>query len=691
MTEKLIKTTCQLCYLGCGIDVTLENDRITRVTGSKEHPLNQGLLCAKGRAMIEYQYDPDRILYPMKKVKGNWEQISWEAALDLIKEKIQDIKQNYGPQSVAITTGMPVLLSGTSSVGMMRKFAHAFGSSSLFSVESICFRCRIISYILTLGRFYVADPMHSKLTVVWGHNPENSAPPLTTWISKAQKEGAQLIVVDPRVTNIANRADLHIQPRPGTDCALILGMMNVIINEKLYDQEFVDNWTTGFDKLVEHVQDYPPEKVARITWVPEEKIKQFARQFATAESACILQGTNALDQTSTGLNSSRAVAILQAITGNVDKQGGFVVAPKLHTTPITVKELDQVPLGIDKYSIFYSVFGREFGEGQAMVLPDTILSGEPYPIKALIVSGSNPLMTWPNSRKVKEAFEKIDFLVVMGQVMSETAEIADLFLPAATFLERNELNDYYSTLWAIPHVILRKKVQQRGEAWSDLKFWLELGKKMGYQEDFPWQDEDAFIDHLLEPSGYNLNSLQEEYPEGVNIGEVKYQTYQKKGFKTPSKKVEIYSEFLRELGHDPIPTYHEPPESPENSPELFKDYPLILTTGARDKHFTHSQHRNLPSLRKKSSEPFAEIHVETAAQYGLTDGDPVTVETKRGAISLKIKATDRILPGVINIPHGWSEANVNLLTTEEAADTVLGYPALKALLCRISPVNKKLS
>ena len=684
MTRKVIQTTCQLCYLGCGIDATVENGKITEVTGSKSFPLNEGFICIKGRSMIEYQYDPDRIHHPMKKVDGKWQQITWDEALDLIKGKLLEIKQNYGPQAVAITIGMPVLLSGTSAVSMIRKFAHAFGSSSIFSVESICFRCQIISSILTLGSYYVPDPRNSKLIVVWGKNPENSAPPLTTWINKARKEGSQLVVVDPRATNIASRADLHIQPRPGTDCALMLGMMNVIINEKLYDEDFVNNWTVGFDKLVEHVQDYPPEKVAKITWVPEENIKQFAREFAKAESACILQGTNALDQTSTGLNSSRAIEILEAITGNLDKKGGFVKGPKLPTSPVTVKELERLPLGIDKYSPFHSVFVREFGEGQAMVLPDTILTGEPYPVKALIVSGSNPLMTWPDSNKVKEAFEKLDFLVVMGQVMSETAEIADLFLPAATFLERNELNDYYSTLWAIPHVMLRKKILQGGEAWSDLTFWLELAKKMGYEEEFPWQNEDEFIDYLLKPSGYDLKSLTEEYPGGVNVGEVKYESYKKKGFRTPSKKVEIYSEYLKNLGHDPVPTYKEPPESPESSPELAKEFPLILTTGARDKHFTHSQHRNLPTLRRKSPEPFAEIHVETVAQYGLKDGDLISVETKRGTIKLKAKVTERILPGIINIPHGWSEANVNSLTSLEVADPVLGYPALKALLCRVN-------
>lgn len=688
MGNKTVKTTCQLCYLSCGIDVNLEGGQITQVKGSKEHPLNKGALCPKGQAITEYQYDPDRILNPMKKdASGNWQKISWENALDIIQEKFGEIKEEYGPQSVAITIGMSVLLTGTSTVSMIRKFAHAFGSSSLFSVESICFRMRIISYILTLGRFYVADPRQSKLTVVWAHNPENSASPLAAMINKARKNGAKLAVVDPRETNIARRSDLYIQPRPGTDCALLLGMLNVIINEKLYDKEFVTNWTTGFDELAEHVQQYPPGKVSKITWVPEEKIVKFARQFATAESACILQGTNALDQTSSGLSSSRAIAILEAITGNVDVPGGFVVAPKMRTSPITVKELEEKPLGIDKHSIFYSVFGREFGEGQAMVLPDTLLTDEPYPIKAMVVSGSNPVMTWPNSQKVAESFKKLDFLVVMGQVMSETAELADLFLPAATFLERTELCDYYSTLWAIPHAMLRKKVTERGEAWSDLKFWLDLGKRMGYEDEFPWKDEEEFVDYLLEPSGYTQDELISKYPEGVELGEVKYQTYKKKGFKTPSGKVEIYSIHLEELGHDPLPTYYEPPESPEGSPELAKEYPLILTTGARDKYFTHSQHRNLASLKKKMPEPSAEIHEETAKEHGLANGDTAVVETKRGAIKIKVKASDRILKGVINVPHGWAEANVNQLTTEEAADSVLGYPALKALLCRIRPAE----
>ena len=680
---QLIKTTCQLCHLGCGMNVYVEKGRIVKVEGMSEHPFNRGVLCPKGEAVIEYVYSPDRLKYPMKRSGDGWQRISWNEALDIIVNRMTKVKNTYGAKAFAVALGMSILLSGSVTVGLIRRFCYAFGSPNCFSVESMCYRCRVISYLLTYGRFRVADPANSRFIILWAHNPTNSNPVLTQSILKAKDKGATLVVIDPRRVPLAKMADIHIRPRPGTDCALILGLINVIVSQGLYDKEFVDKWTFGFDRLAEHVEAYTPSYVEKITWVPADVIEKVARAYATTKPACIVQGTNALDQHPTGIQNGRGVATLQAITGNIDVPGGFIRAPRLRENPIEMPiKPDEVAIGQKEFPIFFSVLGREFGEGQAMLLCDTLLSGEPYPIKMMIVTGSNPLLTWPDSQKVRQAFQKLDFLVVIDQFMTETAKMADLVLPAATFLERTELSDYYS-LWGLPHVMLRKKVIDYEECWPDLKFWFELAHRLGYAQYFPWKTIEEAIDYVLEPSGLTVKKLTEEIPEGVTYGSVKYKEYESEGFRTPSGKVELYSETLARLGYPPMPTFEEPPESPENTPKLAEEYPLILTTGARLLEFCHSQHRNIPSLRQRTPEPLAEINTATAARYGIADGDIVAVSTRRGSIEIKARVSEDIIPGVVCIPHGWDEANVNTLTSQKPADPIIGYPALKALLCRI--------
>jgi len=318
-----------------------------------------------------------------------------------------------------------------------------------------------------------------------------------------------------------------------------------------------------------------------------------------------------------------------------------------------------------------------------MLIWDAILKGEPYPIKAMIISACNPALTFPNTQKVVAALEKLDLLVVMDYFISETAKYADLVLPASMFVERNDLCDLYKMASCLPYVIMRKQAVQQGECWPDLKFWLELGKRMGYTEDFPWKDEREVLSYILEPSGLKLEDLEIKHPEGIMYGKIKYEEYDRRGFKTPSGKVELYSEALKNKGYDPLPVHIEPPQSPINSPELAREYPLILSTGARNLVTIHSRLKDIPALKKRMSEPFAEIHPETAAKCGLVDGDMTLVETRNGRINIKIACTEDILPGIICIPHAWHQANVNLLTDETPADPISGAPALKGLLCRI--------
>jgi len=667
------------------MNVYLEDGKIVKVEGIPEHPANLGRLCPKGAATIQYVYSKDRLKYPMKKVNGQWHRISWDEALDTIAAKLLEVKEKHGARALAVCIGGIVLYSVFPGVSLLRRFLDVYGTPNYFSVDSMCFRPRMIAYVMTYGNFSIGNPEDAKCIILWASNPRASDPMRAREIERAVKKGAKLIVIDPRRITTAKKADLHLQVRPGTDCALALGMLNVIVSENLYDAEFVNNWTTGFDKLAEHVKPFTPEEVEKITWVPAETIRRAARLYATTKGATILQGTNGLDQTTSGFQSARAVAILQAVTGNIDVPGGFVTPSGLRLSPMRLPEMvKEKAIAEERYPLAYQIWGRPIGEGQGMVLYDTLLTGEPYPIKAMIIQGSNPLLSWPNSNKLREALGKLDFLVVMSVFMSETAELADIVLPAGTFMEKEELVDIYWGTFGIPYLMLRKKVLQFEEAGADAELWLELAKRMGYGEYFPWKDTGEVIDYVLEPSGLSMKQLKEEMPSGVMYGSIQYGRYKDRGgFRTPSGKVEIYSETMKDLGYDPLPTYREPIESPISTPELTKDYPVILTTGARMLGNLHSQLRNIPKLRKLVPEPLAEIHPDTARKYGINDGETIIIETKRGSIELKARVTEDILPGVVNVPHGWSEANVNVLTFEQPGDPISGLPTLKALLCSV--------
>jgi len=684
-----IKTLCQACLYSCGIEASVERGKVVRVEGMPEHPVSRGRICPKGANVIHWVYSPERLKFPLKRDHGEWKRISWDEALDTIALKLKRIKEKHGAKAVASLFGMAFFVQGRISKELMQRFWDVYGSPNIFSVDSMCYRVRCAAQAMTFGRRAVPDfeVQNTNCLVFWAHNPDASQPPLAWRLKQENLENKRIIVIDPRKTPIAEKAHIHIKPRPGTDCALALGMIHTIISRDLYDREFVENWTLGFDKLKEHVKDYPPEKVQQITWIPNQEITAAAELFARTKPASIHQSWGALDQTTAGFYTTRAIAILHAITGNYDIPGGYIThieppyrAPRL---PDKVKD---VPIGIDRFPLHYKINERFFGEGHGMFLPDAILEERPYAIKAAIVTATNPLRTWPNTRKFGEALRKLEFLVVMDLFMTETAKIADIVLPAASFLERDEW-PHFPFVLGVPYIMLRKKVIEFEECWSDIKFWTELAKRMGYEEYFPWKDVDEYMDYVMEPSGLTVKYLREEAPQGVFWTPVKYKRYETEGFPTPSGKIEIYSETLQKMGHEPLPVHIEPLESPLSTPELAKEFPLILTTGSRLLEFLHSEHRNIEKLRKKHPEPFAEIHTETALKYEIGDSDKIVVETKRGSIEIKARVTEDILPDVVNICHGWDEADVNILTDEKPANTVGGQPALKSLLCKIWKVH----
>jgi len=679
-SQQVIKSDCILCVSGCGIDAYIEDDKLVKVTGMFEHPLNKGRLCPRGENLVEYAYAQDRLKYPMKNENGEWKRISWDEALDTIASKLIKIKEEYGAHALAIFCGS-MGVENIELASFTQRFKGAYGTPNLISVESMCFRIRVLAHLLTFGRFTSEDPYNAECIMLWGNNPDESRWMWADHIHNAVEKGLKLIVIDPRRIPLAKKG-LYLQIRPGTDAALGLAMLNVIISEGLYDKTLVEHKAVGFNELKEHVAQYNPNKVEKITWVPAKQIIEAARIFATTKPACIIPGTCSLDQNGNGLQIERLLCIMQAITGNLDVPGGWAMTPLIHLSDLRIP-VDEEPIGAAEYPLFYKLKGKAVPYGQAMVFPDVVLSEKPYPIKSLMVVGGNPALTMPESNKVRKALEKLDFLVVIDPFMTETAKMADIVLPSCTFLEKMGLGMVYGINAGIPYVLLRKKlIDPPGEAWADWKIWTELAKRMGLGDYFPWNNDEEVISHLLEPSCVTLDQLKEQ-PCGLFYADKLYDAADSFGFRTPSKKIEIYSETLAEAGFDPLPNHREPSSSEVRTPELAKEYPLILITGARQKEFTHSQLRNMSQMRIQVPEPLAEIHPTTAKKYAIKDGDMITVETKKGSINILAKVTDDIALKVVSIPHGWSQANVNILTDLDSRDPISGYPELKGLLCRI--------
>ncbi|MBW1771860.1 MAG: molybdopterin-dependent oxidoreductase [Deltaproteobacteria bacterium] len=671
--EKVIKTACALCVHSCGMDATVRDGKIINVKGMEEHPYNKGQLCPRGEAALEFEYAPDRLKYPMKKADGKWERISWDEAINTIATAIGKIKEDHGARAVTFGLGS-IGAEDIVTAAITQRFRGAFGSPNYISAESICFHSLILSRILTFGRFPLEEPQNAKCLIIWGSNIDDSNIGRARMVREAVANGAHLIVIDPKRTPLAKEG-LYFQIRPGTDGALAMGMLNVIINENWYDKEFVERWTVGFDQLVERVQEYSAANVEAVTGISASDIKRIARIFSETKPACIVQGTCALDQQANGMQTLRAMAILQAITGNYEIPGSWVRCPIIRLSDLRMLP-DEKPMGVEQYPLFGEIWGRTFPYGQGLSFPDIVLTGEPYPIKAFIGIGLNWALTFPESKKFVKALEKLDLVVLMDVVMNETMDYADIVLPAATFFEKLSLGYTYGVVDGIPYVLCRKKcVDPPGECRSEFELWRHLALRMGLENHIPWENETELLSYFLEPSGITLADLMGDKASGCYFAEMRYKTYEEKGFATPSGKIELYSKTLLEHGYDPLPNYRAPVMNP--------DYPLMLITGTRLPEYTHSQMRGCPTLRKTMPEALAEINPVTGDQYGLKDGEVGIVETHKGSIKIKMKYADDLIAGTVSIPHGWADSNANELTDLDQRDEISGFPLLKAIMCRI--------
>jgi anaerobic selenocysteine-containing dehydrogenase len=700
MNISTYKSICRVCHGGCGVIVTVEGDKVVNVKGDPESPVSMGWMCIKGLSSPEIANHPERLRNPLKRKGkrggGDWETISWEQALDEISEKISRIKNDSGPEAIALGQG-----TGRHHYLHVVRFANQLGTPNWYEPGlAQCFIPRITVSNITYGNFVVADyygEVNPSCILFWGHNPliSSADSELAIAVQRALRKGCKTIAVDPRMSETAEKCEMWLPVRPGTDAALALAMINVIVTRELYDKDFIEKWTVGFDELKRHVSSFTPEWAEKRTWISADDIVNAATVYATGKPAILEWGVG-IEQNVNSLQTVRALAILRAITGNIDVPGGDILGMHiLKSYPILKDKLptesSRKRLGSEEFKLL-SGWRAYMPSAHIPALFKAMDEGDPYQIRALLLFGNNPLLTVANPKRVYSGLMKLDLLVVTDLFMTPTASLSDYVLPAAFWTEMDHLMGF--PLVAENFAVAQRKITQTGECRQDEWIMDEIARRLNLPgSDMTYKD---IYDYQLSDIGISFDELSNK---GYYCPPIKYRKYEEKGFHTPSRKVELYSSVLKRMGYDPLPTFKEPPESPVSTPELSKEFPYVLITGSRRREFFHSEHRQIPLLRKYRPDPCVEIHPSVAEEFDIKDGDWVIVSSPRGEIRMKARITQDIHPSVINIDHGWWfperkeegfglwESNANILTNDSPPyDPGFGSYQLRGLLCNIRKI-----
>lgn len=708
------------CHEGCGVLVRVKDGKVVEVEGDPENPYNRGRLCPRCFAITDVMYHKDRIIYPMKRdrsQRGNpdaWERISWDEALTICHDELKRIADTYGAETIHFQRG-----TGRDVMWQVGRLAYAVGSPNEYGCMSgtSCYLPRLSQMIMTIGGELIPDfgqwlarsiddPEYvmPACSMVWGCDPLMSNPDnkMGLWLTDCMKRGTKVICVDPRVTWIASRAEIHLPLRPGTDGALAMGLVHVVIEEGLYDREFVEKWCYGFDELAERVEPWTAERAAEVCWLEPEDIRAAARLFAERKPSNVFWGV-AIDMQKSGTGAAQAVEALFVITGNVDIPGGMCFGD----APFGLiqgaggwgreclsEEMAEKRCGIDEYPMYR--FGLPHSQ------PDVALeAAERGECKAIWIQSTNTLAGMADEvERWEKVFAGLEFCAAVDLFMTPTIQAAaDVFLPVSCWPERKSVRAYYDLC------TVNQIVEPQGEAKSDAEIGRLLGR-MFREEVWPWNDEEEILDEILEPSGFTYKELRES---GPIYPKYEYRKYEKGllradgqvGFETPTGRIELWSRMLDEFGIDPLPNYEESTLSPVSTPELYEEYPIILMTGARLSVSFHTEHRNIEVLRQFVSDPQVEMHPETAAGIGANEGDWVWIENPRGRCRQRVKISEGVRPGMALARHGWwfpekdggepelygvRDVNVNNLLTN--LPSVTGFGAdIKCVLCKIYKVE----
>ena len=688
------------CPDACSVLITVDDlGKATKIQGNPDHTATRGFLCGKVAKYLDRVYSPDRVLYPLRRKKNvpkggghknfdDFERISWDAALDEIATRLACISNEFGSESI-----LPYSYGGTlgalGNASMDHRFFHRLGASQLN--RTICATAGGDALITVLGRKLGTDMeafRHTKYIIAWGANIHGTNIHLWPFIEEARRNGAKLVAIDPYKTRTAGLADWYLPINPGTDVALALAMMHVIINQNLHDADYVAKYTLGFDELKKKVQEYPPEKVAGFTGISAADIVKLAREYATTHPAAI-RVNYGIQRSENGGMAMRAVTMLPCITGAWKHLGGGIQlstsgAPKLNEDSLTRPDLMKK-----------SPAGRQTRVINMSSLATALTKLEDPPVKAIFVYNCNPAAVAPNHNEVVRGFKRDDlFTVVHEQFLTDTTDYADIVLPATTFFEQKELVKSYGHYYL---QMSHQAIAPLGEARSNVETFRALALRMGFDDPCFKETIDEMMDGALTNptntylAGIDRERLERENSVRLNLAASSYGSHSGRnsesavegsafmpfahgGFETPSGKAELYSESLKNQGLDPVATFIPPSESRHS--KAAKKYPLEILTRKSDNHL-NSSFCNLPAHQKMEEPRLLEISSRDAAARNIHEGDEVRVFNDRGSVQLKARVNGATQDGVVAARLDWAKlnpggVNVNVLTSEKLTEIGAG-------------------
>src|ERR1700734_453356 len=674
------------CPDACGVLITVEDGRATKIQGDPGHPVTQGFLCAKVAKYLDRVYSPDRVLYPMRRItpKGNatasneaWQRITWDEALDEISERFRNITAEFGPEGI-----LPYSYGGTLGAlnggSMDRRFFTRLGASEL--ERTICSSAGEAGLESVMGVKLGTEPeqfVNSRYIIAWASNIHGNNVHLWPFIAEARRRGAKLVVIDPYRTRTAACADWYLPINPGTDAALALAMMHVIIGEGLHDADYVARYTLGFDQLREKVKAYPPERAAQWTGIAAEDIRKLAREYAAIRPA-VIRVNYGVQRSEGGGMATRAISMLPCITGSLKEAGGGIhlsTSSAFDLNKHSLRRPDLRPQGAKTPRVVNMV---ELGKA-LNTLSDP-------PLKALLVYSSNPAAVCPNHNEVVRGLRRPDlFTVVHEQFLTDTTDYADIVLPATTFFEHKDLQAAYGHYYL---QISDQAIEPLGECRSNVELFRALATRMGFNDECFHESVDEMIDGALlsnDPwlQGITRKRLQNESQVRLNFAPSTpsaskpadgapqpFLPFARGNFRTPSGRAELYSEAVKSLGLDPVAEFTPPSESRYGSDKA--TFPLELLARKAD-NFLNSTFSNLPSIQQMEDTDLLEMHSADARSRGIVDGAPVRVYNQRGEIFLKARVDGAVQPGAVSARLNWAKLspgfrNINVLTSEKLSD-----------------------
>ena len=713
ITKSVVCHSCD-CFCPVAAKVDAASGRVTKVT-TRDHPFFKDVICMKGAYAPKSFAHPDRLMQPQRRVGerggGKWQTVTWNDALDDIAERLTKVVDQYGPEALAIAgSNANIGLDN----GLTRRFMNLIGTPNFISGIAYCMGNTAAVSRMVYGWYPRGDLLNTKCIVLFGHDPRRHSWTIEyKTIRTAQAGGAKLIVLDPRLSENAEAADIWLPLRAGTDAAMTFGWLNVIIEEELYDRDFVRDWTVGFDAFAERVREYPLDRVADITGVDAELIARAARLYATTKPAAI-PWSPITDQQISSTSAIRLQCILRAITGNLDIKGGETFAgfnPGVrsdtevemhHRLPLAQQDKQ---LGATEFPVFTyrgmaplgdateRVWGHRYANlvgGCYMANPAAVFKamadGEPYPVKAFFALANNTLMSFANSGRIYKALLNQDLIVAYEHMMTPTAQLADYVLPGDAWLERPGMMAGISD----------RAMDAPGECKSIVYFWCELARRLGLGEHFPWRTEEELLDYRLEPAGTTWADVvaKGSLPRAENA-ERKYLEH---GFATPSGKVELHSSVLEGFGFDPLPYYRETPKPSDR-------FPLAMFIGLPDDEYYRTGHRHIPEMRKRAQDPAFYISETDRQAHGIEEGDWVRVATSTGAMVGRAFVRAGMPAGLVRVPHGWwkpestrgqphlsgawafSDAQITPDDDPALIDREQGIPHMKGVPCALAKLS----